>query len=289
MRRRTTLPPCIIGKKHTNKNMLSVGKVANRSYCMKINNRICEPKRLSIISDSYLKQSRISDVVRSSRVSMYPHVSDTGSDEMILTNLSKDGQTMNEFLLNKQLVKQWVSSKPNITVIHLGAVELVNKNVNIIDENMSVGEKWVQIVSNFIKELNTEAESILHGNFQSWAQNHKYILTQLPDWKYFKSNRKDSLSPEEYRSIRKNVNRHLKRQASKLLGRFNIVVIAPRHKNDKIVGVHYSKRSQKRYVRDIMNASAVINCKFCTPCEGISAKGLTKMQLCSNKKCKKRQ
>ena len=268
--------------------MLAARKVSKRSYCRQMNNKMCEPQRLTIISDSYLKKSRLRDVC-SREVPMYPHVSDTGSDKMIVTNLSKGSQTMDDFLLDEQLVKQWVSSKPNITIIHLGAVELVNKSIIIEEGNLSVGEKWLQIVSSFIETLNNEAAVLLKGNFQSWAQNHKYILAQLPDWKYFKSNREDSLSPTEYRAIRKKVNRHLKRQASRLLGELNVVVIAPRHVKDKIVGVHYSKRSQSRYVRDIMNATRKIGCKFCSPSAGISAKGLTEMNLCSTKECKNRQ
>ena len=78
----------------------------------------------------------------------------------------------------------------------------MNKSVDIREENVSVGVKWVQIVSSFIEALNNGAASIVSDNFQSWAQNHKYILAQLPDWKYFKSKRRDSLSPIEYRSIR---------------------------------------------------------------------------------------
>ena len=148
-----------------------------------------------------------------------------------------------------------------------------------------MGVQWFQLITEAIRILNKEAANILQQEYQAWWQEHRFILTQLPDWKVFQSNRSNSLTPGQYRRVRVKVNRYIKRQAGRLLDKHKTVIIAPRHTNDAIEGVHYSTKSQKVYTKDIFNAVSKVICKHCTPTPGLSAKKLQKLQLCSTNAC----
>ena len=243
---------------------------------------------VTILSDSYLSNHRITKPLRKG-FNIKPHVSHIDADTIYLTNLSKGAYTIQKLRIDNLTIQQWIGSEPRITLIHLGAVELVNRSLVLDINKDSVGINFYKYLTECVEFLNSKAEEYLGHSYHEWASNHRYIVAQLPDWKLFTSNRENSLSPEQYRNIRQKVNKYLKRSAGKLLDKFDVVLISPNTNKDKIHGVHYSPLSQARYVREIVNAVRKVACKFCYPVKGMSDRKIQNLQLCCNNICTESQ
>ena len=73
------------------------------------------PTKVAILSDSYLTKSRIASVIVNKKLSIRPHESVAGAENIIIENLSKGGQTVATLIQDKQLILKCVNTKPKIT------------------------------------------------------------------------------------------------------------------------------------------------------------------------------
>ena len=91
----------------------------------------------------------------------------------------------------------------------------------------------------------------MKGKFQEWADQHKYLFVQLPDWQKFRSKRKGSLQSEEYKTIRRKVNKYMRRCVGRVYGLHKMLVIQPGTTGATVVGVHLNEKGQVDYNKKI--------------------------------------
>ena len=242
-----------------------------------------------ILSDSYLNKFRIATSVEVNKkiLDISPHITGKKKSQVNIVNLATGGQTIQRAEDSSEDIANWIQAAPSITVIHLGACEIINQAINLEIKDKGVGQRWIERVIKFIEFLKDKASQHLGDNYQQWIEGHKFVLCQLPDWQQFVSSRENSLSPSTYRTVRKNINKSLKGYMSRFWDRHRILVVQPRTANDPISGVHLSQRRQFVYNKDIFNAVARLLCSYCCPQGEHSNSSLQEQNMCSDRRCKK--
>ena len=244
---------------------------------------VSQKQVVSILSDSYLNCYRVKGSIKNNYLELSPHATKTAR----IINFASGGQTFRRLTENIDELEQWVQCEPTITIIHIGACDLINKNTNLDIQDINVGQKFINLVTDFISDLNNLAEKYWGNKFHVWANKHKYIFVQLPDWGQFESHRTNSLNWKEYRTLRKKINKNLKDYMSRFWHHHKVLVIQPRTANEPIEGVHLSPNSQAIYNRDIFNAVARLLCVHCFPKGEFSNKTLQEEKMCTQRQCKK--
>ena len=243
--------------------------------------------KIVILSDSYLNCHRIKGIVKNNQIDISPHTTSNNQKKIKVTNFASGGQTFNRLKADQEVLQNWAQSRPSVTIIHIGACDLINKKTDLDTGDKKLGKKWVELIIEFVEALNKLAEEYQGDTFSIWAESHKFVLVQLPDWREFESHRADSLNFEQYRKIRKNINKHLKDYMSRFWHHHKVLVIQPRTADEDIQGVHLSPGSQTIYNKDIFNAVSRLLCSYCSPKGAFSNKTLQEERMCIDRKCKK--
>ena len=97
-------------------------------------------KTVTIVSDSFLTPFRLKHSGIKNSIKIRGHQVAPHDNEVRIVNLAKGGHTFRKFLNNKDLLQSWIESKPTVTLIHLGPVDIVNKEIQFTSEVLSIGQ-----------------------------------------------------------------------------------------------------------------------------------------------------
>ena len=222
-----------------------------------------------IISDSYLKYYYFHcDQIVGNTIQLGTHVHNldngTSLNYLVLNNQSKGGNTINQVLNNSGFIYSWAENLPNITIVHLGACDIANQEIdntkeyktkilNLMESLTTLGRKHLENNENKIKEFDTK------------MTNHRFLLIGVPDWGEFGDGKYDhSLNGDQYRQLRRKINSTLNNIRSHIWHDYKAAVFTPDMANAKRVGVHLdSKTSSSEYSSQIAKAAARLVCTRC--------------------------
>ena len=245
-------------------------------------------KTIAILSDSYLTPKRLKYSGVNNFLKIRGHRVAPQEREVRVVNLAKGGQTFKKVLENKELLQAWIISKPTVSLIHLGPVDIVNREVDLEfkDKDLSFGVIFKNVIVNFVNKLEEVAKNFLGDNFDAWKRSHSYILCALPDWRDFNKKYEHCLNSDQYRHYRKRINKYLHKNIGKFLREYGILIIAPGTANANYSGVHLVATSQRCYNDRIINAIRKVLCPACRPEPTWSNKVLYEQNFTENKICR---
>ena len=177
-------------------------------------------------------------------------------------NLAKGSFSWKELINNKTILHGWANSRPEITLIHLGACDLINKKI-VIEDIAKVARGFTSYIEESVETLVEFAKQQI-SDFDQWVSYHKFVVVQLPDWGKYQAF-KGSLEPELYKKARRLVNHQLKQNRGALFGKRNIVIVSPNTQNPQMKGVHYDDKTQAEYIKQIFEVVKKISCQSCRP------------------------
>ena len=228
-----------------------------RWYCSEYLKHTMPKYDIVIVSDSYLNSDRVISEVKNN-LCMSPH----GTEYLSVLNLAKGSLTWEELFNKKKILQQWISAAPRITVLHLGAVDIVSNKLVFKQQNRA-GKEFLALVERSIARLLHLAKDNLK-NFEEWEKEHRFLLVQLPDWGEYQA-RPGSLCPNKYRDIRRLINRELKNRRGLLWGKKNTLIVHPRTTNACMIGVHFDEETQAIYNAQIFEVVKKLACDHCRP------------------------
>ena len=113
-----------------------------------------------IISDSYLKYYYFHcDQIVGNTIQLGTHVHNldngTSLNHLVLNNQSKGGNTINQVLNNSVFICSWAENLPNLTIVHLGACDIANREIenteqfktkiiNLMESLITLGRKHLE-------------------------------------------------------------------------------------------------------------------------------------------------
>ena len=219
-----------------------------------------------VLSDSYLNIDRMKENIENDKLVLVPHKRKDNKTKFNIVNLSEGGLTWKALMEKNEKLKQWILAVPICTILHLGAIDIASQEWDLKEGKLSVGKNLVKKVKAYLTLLNNFVKDTLGDKgFQSWRNRHTFMLAQIPDWNEFVSNRKGTLTPEEFRRIRRQANHGLKRHRGALWAEFNCMTMHPHINIPRMKGVHYDKETQYYYVKQILEATKKIMCDYCRP------------------------
>ena len=182
---------------------------------------------IAIIADSWLEIERVKSILTlggGSFINLKPHVQvyygkegNFGyANKAEYHNFAKSGLTMKTFVNRDDMVGRWVKQKIDITVIHLGAADILNTPVKLEQPKVDIPEQMINFLLYLIeiKKLNTPTDE-----FTKWIKKHRFLVYQLADWGPNFSNK--SMKPEDYKHLVRKVNKGYNRKKMfKLAGAF---------------------------------------------------------------------
>ena len=226
---------------------------------------------LAILSDSYLKDFRISTQVEGGTLSLNPH-----SDRKLkVYNLAKGSCTWKELINNKTILHSWANSRPEITLIHLGACDIINKQF-VIEDIGKVARGFTTYIEQSVETLVQFAKQQI-SDFDRWESYHRFVVVQLPDWGNYQAF-KGSLEPELYKQVRRLVNHQLKQNRGALFGKRNVIIVSPNTQYPQMKGVHYDDKTQAEYIEQIFEVVKKISCQSCRPKKDTPAKQIAALR-----------
>ena len=229
-----------------------------------------------VLSDSYLNIKRIKANIKNDKLVLVPHKRKDNKSQFNIVNLSKGSLTWKKLVEDKEKLKQWILAVPVCTILHLGAVDIASQEWDLKDGGLPVGRNLVQKVKANLTLLNSFVENTLGKKaFQSWKKRHTFVLAQIPDWGNFESNRPETLTPEQFKRLRRPANHGLKRCRGALWAEYSCMTVHPHINNPRMHGVHYDKKTQYHYVEQIFEATKKIMCDHCRPDTKDSNKKIT--------------
>ena len=243
-------------------------------------------KTVTIVSDSFLTPFRLKHSGIKNSIKIRGHQVAPHDNEVRIVNLAKGGHTFRKILSNKDLLQSWIESKPTVSLIHLGPVDIVNKEIQFTNKDLSIGQVFKDVLVDFVNKLEEVAKNFLKNNFNSWQSSHTFILCALPDWRNYTKKYKYCLDPVDYRFYRKRINKFLNRNIGKLLRENNILVVAPGTENAEYSGVHLVATSQRIYNEKILNAVKKVLCPACAPDPTWPKKDFHRQNFTTDKFCR---
>ena len=221
---------------------------------------------VTVLADSYFRDFRIKDNLVNGEIDLKHKSNKT----VKLVNLSQGSWTFEKLVNDKTILSQWVDSRPRITVIHLGAVDLINRSVT--NNVKTVKKYFVNLIETTVEKLRELARTKI-PDFESWNKDHIFLVAQLPDWNNYKG-RDNSLKPEDYMQVRRLINKELKTKRGILFSKRNILTVHPEVVFPSMHGVHYDPASQKEYIEQFLMVIRKLLCEECRPAKTTSTKAL---------------
>ena len=224
---------------------------------------------VSILSDSYLNIRITAAQLTGNELSLSPH-----NDQNIkVINHSKGLLTFDGLLSSYELVSDWARNYPEVTIIHISAVDIVNKKVKF-NVSKPIGRQYLSFVEIKIEKLLQLAEQVQgEVRYEEWIKYHKIVLVQIPDWAEFRA-KPGSLEPKEFQLIRRKCNEVLRNNRGILWGKKNILTVHPHTDFPKMNGVHFDTKTQDKYNEQIFEVVKKLFCSECKPASDTSAKVL---------------
>ena len=96
---------------------------------------------VSILSDSYLNIKRTATQLTENKLKLSPHK----DKEIEVLNHAKGSLTFDGLLNNYELVSDWARNYPEVTIIHISAVDIVNKKVKF-NVSKPIGRQYLRFV-----------------------------------------------------------------------------------------------------------------------------------------------
>ena len=230
-----------------------------------------------VISDSYLKPVRINRTLSKGELSLAPHK----EAKIPVLNLSKGSYTFEQLTSDTQNLKLWADARPQTTIVHCGACDIINKSFSISDKK-SAAKDFVTLVENTVLFLVQFAEERI-SDFVQWQERHIFVIVQLPDWGEFEA-RPGSLTPQDYKEARRLINHQLKSAKGWLWGKRNALVVSPNTQHPHMKGVHFDTDTQDYYTKQIWEVIRKLNCSLCRPHKDAPSKQLANLR---SEGCKK--
>ena len=219
-----------------------------------------------ILSDSYLNIDRMKANIENDKLVLVPHKRKDNKNKFNIVNLGEGGLTWKKLMEKKKVLKQWILAVPVCTILHLGAIDIVSQEWDLKEGGLSVMKNLVNKIKAYLTLLNNFVKDTLGDKgFQTWKSRHTYMLAQIPDWGEFVSSRGGTLTPEEFRKLRRQANHGLKRHRGALWAEFSCITIHPHINIPWMEGVHYDKETQYYYVKQILETTKKILCDCCRP------------------------
>ena len=103
-----------------------------------------------ILSDSYLNKFRVSHNGVNGMLDISPHATSKGNNCVEVINLASGGQTFSKIEKEEIVLTRWIESAPIITLIHIGACDIINKDIDLNKGKESLGNFFYNILINFI-------------------------------------------------------------------------------------------------------------------------------------------
>ena len=230
--------------------------------------------RIAFIGDSWLKEQRFMEMTTGSTsldgvrlVNLAPHTvvglngfeKEVDSPHALLLNLSRGSLTMRKTLKHKPLLKKWVEYMPDVTVIGVGACDLVTEGLRLKNPRVEYPEAVLTFLLQLKEVATLHFEAI---QWTWWYGHHRFLVLRPNDWADFVSNRA-TMTAEEYREVRREVDRGFKRKAAKLYAQARAVVFAPWVDQVHLSGVHLGAVQQQQFNRQVVAAAARLICADC--------------------------
>ena len=230
--------------------------------------------RVAIMADSWLKEYRVLDLVPEKAnvtgcglMDLDPHVFmamngfelETETSQALCLNLSRGSLTMDRVLSRPSYVRQWAEFLPQATIIGVGACDVITQGKRWNNPRSEFAEELLT----FLKKLNEAA--ILHmtpTQWMWWNKTHRYLVLRPSDWSNYVSSMA-SLSPKEWREMRRDMGLGLKRKAGRFFREAGAIILAPNLDKPKISGVHLAPVSQRQFNNEVRHGVARILCREC--------------------------
>lgn len=229
-----------------------------------------------VLSDSYLNESRLKANIKDNKFELAPHKRNDNKARFNIVNLSEGSLTWKKLFEDEKKLKEWILAVPICTILHLGAVDIVSQEWELTEGDLPVGRNFIKKVEANLTFLDNFVANTLGGKaFRLWKNRHTFVLAQIPDWSNFVSNRPRTLTPEQFRNIRRKANHALKRDRGTLWAEYSCMTVHPHINIPQMEGVHYDRRTQVYYAQQIVEATKKILCSYCRPDSTASNKKIT--------------
>ena len=111
--------------------------------------------------------------------------------------MSKGGYTFSKAYNDSDNLSLWAQYSPNLTIIHLGSVDITEDRYNWDGSNPRA--VYNMLIEYLDKLIETAKSNYTESAFKEFKQNHKFLVFGTADWGNFVSNFKSNLNPYEYR------------------------------------------------------------------------------------------
>ena len=99
---------------------------------------------------------------------------------------------------------------------------------------------------------------------KSLKEDHKFIFCGLPDWgNKYKPKYQNSLTPGEYKTIRRRLNSAMKSNRKKLWKKYNCVLFTPELNYPARNGIHLTPKETAKFAKQIALVCGRLCCTYC--------------------------
>ena len=191
---------------------------------------------VAIIADAWLNAERLRSILTFENglfINIRPHAQVFYGKEgnfgyavkAVYHDFSKPGLTMSKFLNSDELVGNWVKVPTTITVVHLGATDILNTQ-DTVTEMEQPKVDFPERTINFLRYLLAiKKENISKEEYEKWEHKHRFLVYQLPDWGQNFTNK--TLTPEDYKRLIRKINKGYARKASKMFKLARAFLVKP--------------------------------------------------------------
>ena len=190
--------------------------------------------------------------------------------------LARGGLTWNGCLEDEEIVGRWASEVPKITIVHLGACDLANTDFGKIESGDSIGNRYGQLVMDWIpKFINAAAKTRKTNNqklyFLERLKHHRWVILKIPSWGTEDEAIKGGMTAKEFMRLKRKANKGLDDFAKRLYEKRRAFVYGPKMYRDTAFRrtrhgqptVHLDYRSQTIFIDQVIEAVARIICQCC--------------------------
>ena len=207
-----------------------------------------------------------------------PHKNNS-DDRVRFTNRAVGGNTMNRVLSSYGALKEWGETQPDVTILHLGSVDIANESIG---RSHSIKVEFRDKVYNFINELKRAAEAEIseekRQSFRAKMKTHFFLFIGIPDWGPFGVGKyPNSLSSSEHLTARRKCNKIMKENWYYLWRDYRTVYFVPNLGDAERLprNVHLHGPTKKSYGDQIFSVASKLLCTTCSAnLEQLSVKNL---------------
>ena len=243
---------------------------------------------LAVLGDSWTSKGRfrpeIVDTNPRDYVDIRPHAtsSETGNNSLsgkivvangaFIENYSEGGYTLDRFLNDGVRLGKWAREVPELTILHVGACDIVNERKY---ESNTIKKQFVKDVADFMDEwpkkaretLDKEPSSLhkrhLKNTFDHRLPKHQWLIVRIPVWDA--SNGIRYMDNKVFGDLRRKANSGLADARTRFWLEHRAVVLPIDLQSPQFIPgqVHLTDQYQREFNRQVLSAAAKIVCEFC--------------------------